>query len=174
MEENIINYTSDISRFSRLLLESTFKDEWTLFEEKQMMEHYLKTQQHRYENNFDFLIKNDFSNDELHKYKLPSALTQTVLENAIEHGGYQNNKGGKIEITIQKSNTQFEISIKNNKVGTDLNTVKKINSEPSRGLEITKQRMELHQKIHKTKTEFRFNKQENEVLVTFVLPLLNI
>lgn len=174
MEENIINYTSDISRFSRLLLESTFKDEWTLFEEKQMIEHYLKTQQHRYENNFDFLIKNDFSNDELHKYKLPSALTQTVLENAIEHGGYQNNKGGKIEITIQKSNTQFEISIKNNKVGTDLNTVKKINSEPSRGLEITKQRMELHQKIHKTKTEFRFNKQENEVLVTFVLPLLNI
>jgi tetratricopeptide (TPR) repeat protein len=174
MEENIINYTSDISRFSRLLLESTFKDEWTLFEEKQMIEHYLKTQQHRYENNFDFLIKNDFSNDELHKYKLPSALTQTVLENAIEHGGYQNNKGGKIEITIQKSNTQFEISIKNNKVGTDLNTVKKVNNEPSRGLEITKQRMELHQKIHKTKTEFRFNKQENEVLVTFVLPLLNI
>lgn len=174
MEENIINYTSDISRFSRLLLESTFKDEWTLFEEKQMIEHYLKTQQHRYENNFDFLIKNDFSNDELHKYKLPSALTQTVLENAIEHGGYQNNKGGKIEITIQKSNTQFEISIKNNKVGNDLNTVKKANNEPSRGLEITKQRMELHQKIHKTKTEFRFNKQENEVLVTFVLPLLNI
>ena len=174
LDESLINYTSDISRFSRLLLESTFKDEWTLFEEKQMIEHYLKTQQHRYENNFDFLIKNDFSNDELHKYKLPSALTQTVLENAIEHGGYQNNKGGKIEITIQKSNTQFEISIKNNKVGNDLNTVKKANNEPSRGLEITKQRMELHQKIHKTKTEFRFNKQENEVLVTFVLPLLNI
>ncbi|MBD3724641.1 MAG: histidine kinase, partial [Flavobacteriaceae bacterium] len=49
LDESLINYTSDISRFSRLLLESTFKDEWTLFEEKQMMEHYLKTQQHRYE-----------------------------------------------------------------------------------------------------------------------------
>lgn len=174
MEENIINYTSDISRFSRLLLESTFKDEWTLFEEKQMIEHYLKTQQHRYENNFDFLIKNDFSNDEIHKYKLPSALTQTVLENAIEHGGYQNTKGGKIEILIQKMNNQIEIRIKNNTVGSESSSSKKVNNEPSRGLEITKQRMELHQKIHKTKTEFRFNKQENEVLVTFVLPLLNI
>lgn len=173
MDESLINYTSDISRFSRLLLESTFKDEWTLFEEKQMIEHYLKTQQHRYENNFEFLLKNDFSNDELHKYKLPSALTQTVLENAIEHGGFQNNKGGKIEISIKKANNQFEICIKNNKIGTETTTNKKINNESSRGLEITKQRMELHQKIHKANTEFKFEIQGNEVLVTFVLPLLN-
>ncbi|MDK2772516.1 MAG: tetratricopeptide repeat protein [Flavobacterium sp.] len=173
LDESLINYTSDISRFSRLLLESTFKDEWTLFEEKQMMEHYLKTQQHRYENNFEFTISNNFSNDELHKYKLPSALTQTVLENAIEHGGYQNNNGGKIEISIQKMSNQFEIIIKNNKIGEEAISSKKVNNEPSRGLEITKQRMELHQKIHKTKTEFKFKMKENEVLVTFVLPLLN-
>lgn len=173
LDESLINYTSDISRFSRLLLESTFKDEWTLFEEKQMMENYLKTQQHRYENNFEFTISNNFSNDELHQYKLPSALTQTVLENAIEHGGYQNNKGGKIEIAIQKMNNQFEIIIKNNKIGDEINSTKKVNNEPSRGLEITKQRMELHQKIHKTNTDFKFEMYENEVLVTFVLPLLN-
>lgn len=173
LDESLINYTSDISRFSRLLLESTFKDEWTLFEEKQMMEHYLKTQQHRYENNFEFTISNNFSNDELHQYKLPSALTQTVLENAIEHGGYQNNNGGKIEISIQKMSNQFEIIIKNNKIGEEAISSKKVNNEPSRGLEITKQRMELHQKIHKTKTEFKFKMKENEVLVTFVLPLLN-
>jgi hypothetical protein len=174
LDESLINYTSDISRFSRLLLESTFKDEWTLFEEKQMMEHYLKTQQHRYEHNFEFSFTNEFTNEELHKYKLPSALTQTVLENAIEHGGYQNNKGGKIEILIQKMNNQFEIAIKNNKIGTETNSTKKVDNEPSRGLEITKQRMELHQKIHKTNTDFRFEMNENEVLVTFVLPLLNI
>ena len=173
LDESLINYTSDISRFSRLLLESTFKDEWTLFEEKQMIENYLKTQKHRYENNFQFTIKNNFSNEDMHAYKLPSALTQTVLENAIEHGGYQNNKGGKIEISIQKMNNQLEISIKNNKIGTDPNSTKKMNHEPSRGLEITKQRMELHQKINKTKTEFKFEMQQNEVLVTFVLPLLN-
>lgn len=173
LDESLINYTSDISRFSRLLLESTFKEEWTLFEEKQMMENYLKTQQHRYENNFEFTIFNNFSNDELNQFILPSALTQTVLENAIEHGGYQNNKGGKIEISIQKKNNQIEIVIKNNKVGSEKSSPKNLNNEPSRGLEITKQRIDLHQKIHKTKTEFRFNKQENEVLVTFVLPLLN-
>lgn len=172
MDESLINYTSDISRFSRLLLESTFKDEWTLFEEKQMMENYLKTQQHRYENSFEFNINNDFSSEDLHKYKLPSALTQTVLENAIEHGGYQNNKGGKINISIQKINNQFEIAIKNNKIGTEINSGKKTNKEPSRGLEITKQRMELHQKIHKIKTDFKFEMHEDEVLVTFVLPLL--
>lgn len=173
LDESLINYTSDISRFSRLLLESTFKDEWTLFEEKQMMENYLKTQQHRYENNFEFTISNNFSSDELHQYKLPSALTQTVLENAVEHGGYQNNNGGKIEISIQKMNNEFKIIIKNNKIGDESNSTKKVNNEPSRGLEITKQRMELHQKIHKTKTEFKFEMKENEVLVTFVLPLLN-
>jgi tetratricopeptide (TPR) repeat protein len=175
LDEKLIDYTSNISRFSRLLLESTFKDEWSLFEEKQMMENYLKTQLHRYEGNFKYAFTNTFSDNELRNYKIPSALTQTVLENAIEHGGYQNNENGIIEIMIDKnSNNELIIKIKNNIVGEDLKSTKKAENEPSRGLEITKQRMDLHSKIHKLPTHFDFTKNENVACITFTLPLLNL
>lgn len=173
MDENLINYTADISRFSRLLLESTFKDEWTLFEEKQMIINYLKTQAHRFNDAFTFHLEDQFTEHELNRYQLPSALTQTVLENAIEHSGFQQDKPGTIEVFFEK-NQQKELVIKviNTIVGEDNNGFKKHDNAPSRGLEITKQRLELHRKIHRQPTSFSFDKKDAKVCVTFTLPLL--
>ncbi|MEZ4839052.1 tetratricopeptide repeat protein [Flavobacterium sp.] len=173
MDENLINYTADISRFSRLLLESTFKDEWTLFEEKQMIINYLKTQAHRFNDAFAFHLEDQFTEHELNRYQLPSALTQTVLENAIEHSGFQQDKPGTIEVFFEK-NQQKELVIKviNTIVGEDHNGFKKHDNAPSRGLEITKQRLELHRKIHRQPTSFSFDKKDAKVCVTFTLPLL--
>jgi tetratricopeptide (TPR) repeat protein len=173
MDENLINYTADISRFSRLLLESTFKDEWTLFEEKQMIINYLKTQVHRFNDAFTFHLEDQFTEHELNRYQLPSALTQTVLENAIEHSGFQQDKPGTIEVFFEK-NQQKELVIKiiNTIVGEDNNGFKKHDNAPSRGLEITKQRLELHRKIHRQPTSFSFDKKDAKVCVTFTLPLL--
>lgn len=171
--ENLIDYTSNISRFSRLLLESTFKDEWSLHDEKQMMENYLKTQQYRLQNGFHYAIETNLKADDLHKLKIPSALTQTVLENAIEHGGFTNNsKDGLITILIHKTSDQIFISIKNNIVGEPILVNKKLNNEPSRGLHITKQRVVLHSKIYKKLANFKFYRQVNEVVVEFNLPII--
>ncbi|NJM79169.1 MAG: histidine kinase [Flavobacterium sp.] len=172
LDENLIDYTSNVSRFSRLLLESTFKDEWTLFEEKQMMENYLKTQLYRLEDGFDYNIDTNLQKEELHALKVPSALTQTALENAIEHGGFKNNSNGEIKVSILKNNDHIEIQIQNNILGHQIQTEKKMENEPSRGLEITKQRVELHSKIHKLPTDFSFTKNGDVALVTFTLPLL--
>jgi len=74
----------------------------------------------------------------------------------------------------KNSNNELIIKIKNNIVGEDLKSTKKAENEPSRGLEITKQRMDLHSKIHKLPTHFDFTKNENVACITFTLPLLNL
>lgn len=172
-DETLIDYTSNISRFSRLLLESTFRDEWSLYEEKQMMENYLKTQQYRLQGGFQYQITSTLNSEELHKLKIPSAITQSVLENAIEHGGFKNNsKEGKINIYIDKIENQLLIIIKNNIIGEPITISKKLNNEPSRGLDITKQRMLLHSKIYRKLAGFKFSQLQNEVKVEFNLPIL--
>ncbi|WP_411767040.1 histidine kinase [Winogradskyella sp. A3E31] len=172
--EKLINYTSSISRFSRLVLESTFKDEWSLNDEKNMIENYLSIQQHRLENSFQYYIDSNIDQNELLHSKIPSAITQTVLENAIEHGGYSNsNKHGKIEILFSSKNNQLLISIKNNILDEVLeNSVEKRPDSPSRGLQITKQRIELHSKLYNRAANFNFIKKENEAEVVFQLPVL--
>ena len=174
-DENLIDYTSNISRFSRLILESTFKDEWSLYEEKQMMENYLKTQQYRLQNGFNYSIVSNLKIEEFHKIKIPSAITQSVLENAIEHGGFKNNSNeGKIDVFIDKKDNQLLITIKNNIIGQPINISKKLNNEPSRGLDITKQRIMLHSKIYKKIADFRFSQLQNEVKIEFELPIVYI
>lgn len=172
--EKLINYTSSISRFSRLVLESTFKDEWSLNEEKNMIENYLSIQQHRLENSFEYHIESNINNKDLHYLKIPSAITQTVLENAIEHGGYLNtHKKGKINIVMSSLKDQLLISIKNNILDEDLvNSIEKRHDSPSRGLQITKQRIELHSKLYNRAANFNFIKKENEAEVIFQLPVL--
>ncbi|WP_191858988.1 tetratricopeptide repeat protein [Hanstruepera ponticola] len=172
-DESLIDYTSNISRFSRSLLESTFKDEWTLFEEKQMMENYLKTQQYRLQNSFYYSIETNIKVEELHKLKIPSAITQSVLENAIEHGGFNNiDTNGFITILINRTNDIINISIKNNILGQLVSINKKLDHDTSRGLDITKQRIALHSKIYKKIADFKFYKTDNEAIVEFKLPLV--
>lgn len=173
LDENLINYTSNISRFSRLLLESTFTDEWSLFEEKQMMENYLKTQLYRLENSFDFTLENSIASEDLQHLKIPSALTQTVLENAIEHGGFSKQNNGKIEIKISKTIEQVNISIQNTIFEIPTLSTSNNTTETSRGLDITRQRLELHGKIHHLKTDFNFSKDDKNALVIFKLPLIS-
>lgn len=181
-DEDLINYTSSIARFSRLLLESTYKDEWTLYEEKQLMENYLKTQQYRLKNSFEFYIDNQIPSEDLQHLNIPSVLTQTVLENALEHGGYNalaalnidgQNKG-KIDISISKTADKIVLSIKNNILqNTAKETVeKRTKEEPARGMEIIQQRIALHQKIHKKPAQFSISMQPSETLVIFELPLI--
>ncbi|PQJ74493.1 tetratricopeptide repeat protein [Polaribacter gangjinensis] len=173
--EHLIDFTSNISRFSRLLLESTFKDEWTLFEEKQMIENYLKTQQYRLQNGFQFHITSTLKLEEFHKIKIPSAITQAALENAIEHGGFKSDSNdGIINIHFTIINNQLLITINNNIIGEPIPFSKKLNNEPSRGLDITKQRINLHSKIYKSLASFNFIHLKNEVKVEFYLPIISI
>ena len=172
--EKLINYTSSISRFSRLILESTFKDEWSLNEEKSMIENYLNIQQHRLENSFHYHIESNMNNKELQYLKVPSAITQTVLENAIEHGGYSKpHKKGEINVVISSCDDQLFISIKNNILDENLEPpIEKRQNSPSRGLQITRQRIELHSKLYNKTANFNFIKNDNEAEVVFQLPVL--
>lgn len=173
-DENIVNYTSNISRFSRLMLESTFNEEWSLSQEIQIIENYLKTQQFRLENNFQYELVSNVSKEQMLQLKIPSVITQIAIENAIEHGNYSKNNIGQIHISIEQKIETILITIKNN-IFENLNlNAKNLKSETSRGLEITKQRLILHSKIHKKVSEFNFKKQEGIAIVTFELPIIHI
>ena len=66
----------------------------------------------------------------------------------------------------------MHITIKNNIIGEPITITKKLNNEPSRGLDITKQRMLLHSKIYKQLADLKFSQLQNEVKVEFNLPII--
>lgn len=173
-DENIVNYTSNISRFSRLMLESTFNEEWSLNQEIQIIENYLKTQQFRLENNFQYQLESNLSKEQMLQLKIPSVITQIAIENAVEHGNFSKNNIGLIHIAIEQKNEAILITIKNN-IFENLNSnTKKLKTDTSRGLEITRQRLILHSKIYKKNSNFNFTKLENTAVSTFELPILYI
>lgn len=171
-DENIVNYTSNISRFSRLMLESTFNEEWSLNQEIQIIENYLKTQQFRLENNFQYELVSNVSKEQMLQLKIPSVITQIAVENAVEHGNFSKNNIGQIHISVEQKKQTILLTIKNNIFENTKLTTKKLKSEASRGLEITQQRLTLHSKIHKKVSKFNFITHENTAITTFELPIL--
>lgn len=173
MDEMMIDYISGISRFSRKVLESSFRDEWSLQDELQMIDNYIRIQSSRMPGVFCFTQNVDFVNGEISQIKIPSVIIQPLLENAIEHGGYNLSQKGEIVLDVTHSSNQLIISLTNNKFERVSKVNKRELSEPSRGLEILEKRLMLHARLNKRTYLFDLNIDDPEkVIVKISLPLI--
>lgn len=172
-DENLINHVSSVSKLTRYILESTFIEEWTLAEEIQLIYLYIESQQYRLKNNFDFNFKIELDQESLGTYTIPSAITQIPLENAIIHGGYDKKHGGKIELVLTKVEQQISITISNNILVSVTNKIIQTPKKSiSRGLELTKKRIETHCKIHRAKGNISILLEEEKAQVDMLLPIV--
>jgi len=120
MDNDIEGSNRFISNFSKLIrqtLEFSEKNEITLKEELDYLETYLKLEQERFENKFNFNIRvpQDFEDG---NFYLPPLILQPIIENAVRHGVRgRNDKAGLIEIEAEKRNGCVLISIKDNGPG---------------------------------------------------------
>lgn len=167
----IADLLSMYSRIMRMTLESTYEDLISIEQEIEYIRMYLSLQQFRTGNGFVFSIETaaDIEPDEMH---LPGMIIQPFIENAIEHGFGNLNREGKIDIRFTRREQMICITVTDN--GTGIRGKQQTENHKSRATEITRDRLFLLNKKHKTNARFEIrNNEGNEgTTVEILLPEL--
>ncbi len=138
-------YLSQFAEMIRMILEFSRKDYITLDAELKFLEHYLKLQQLRFDNKFDYQLVIDKEID-TETTLLPPMMAQPFIENAIEHGIFYKTGKGNINVTFNKNNKELEYIIEDNGIGLTASKKLKSYTEPkheSLAMTITGERMQV-------------------------------
>jgi LytS/YehU family sensor histidine kinase len=155
------------SSLMRSVLENSTKELVTLEEEERTIYDYLKLEQIRTNNMFDYdihispTIEKEFE-------MIPPMLIQPFIENSIKHGIADIQTRGHIDINIEKENNLYSVTVIDNGGGFDID---KMNKKKSYALKIFNQRL---QNIYNIKdSSFVIEKPDNNIgtKVSFKIPV---
>lgn len=156
MEANI--YLSKFARLLRMTLDYSDKREISLADEINMLEHYLSLEALRFTNKFEYTI--DVAPDlDIYEIKIPPMLLQPFIENSIKHGLLPKKGDASliVQFKMQNDNTLY-CKVEDNGIGRvqreKLKEKSKI-SHVSKGIKITKNRLELLNQIRNKPAEIR-------------------
>ncbi|MFJ7951497.1 ATP-binding protein [Lysinibacillus sp. NPDC096418] len=93
--------------------------------ELELVRSYLYIEQQR----FEHLLKIEWDIDENIEIDIPPISLQTLVENAVNHGVLKQENGGTVRILIKDCITYVEISVIDNGVGIDANTLAELLSD---------------------------------------------
>ncbi len=142
-------YLSSFAKLVRKNLDSSLVNEIYLDEEIERIDLYLKLEQMRFQDKFNYSINVD-ELIEPQTLKIPSMLLQPFIENSIWHGILPSNRHGTITIDAIKETDKLIINIIDDGIGIDKSLADKkdkIQHHASKGMELTKGRIELVSKI---------------------------
>jgi tetratricopeptide (TPR) repeat protein len=168
------DYISDFAIMSRSQLESSRKEFVPLDFELGMLNSYLRLQQLRFNNNFEFNIVNNLD-DNKKEYLIPSMILQPFVENAIEHG-VRLLKGRKGIITIHCSKSEennIMIKISDNGVGLGSSAVNTHTGFNSVSTDIIRERIDVLKKSYNINIGLNIsnNEEGNGVLIVLTIPM---
>jgi len=158
------------SKLMRQTLESTFDELIVIEKEIEFLKEYLKLQQLRSPNKFeyDFIIDEEL---DASKINLPAMILQPFIENAIEHGFKSIEYMGKLKVSFIEAGDLLKITIEDNGVGLKQEKIDK--NHISRATQITKDRLFLLNKLHKGKAGFEIRENApTGIVIEIVLPLI--
>jgi LytS/YehU family sensor histidine kinase len=115
-EKSANKYLSDFSKLMRSVMENSKHDFVTLQSEIEIITLYLKLEQSRFSDKFDYSF-NISQIIETENYFVPPMLIQPFIENAIWHGLRYRNDKGFLNITIDKENHSLRVIIEDNGIG---------------------------------------------------------
>lgn len=118
MEANV--YLVALSKYIRDVLELNRQEFVTLDDKINAIENYLKLQQMRYENVFDYKININIQSEDL---LIPPMIIQPFIENSIEHGFKNIDYKGFLEIDIEEREKQLYIKILDNGSGKGVDSM---------------------------------------------------
>lgn len=168
-------YLGELSTLIRRILENSEKDLIPLAEELFVCETYIKLEQKRFENKFEYIIEMDESIDGI---IIPPLLLQPFVENAIWHGLLHKESGGLLCIHVLRENdTKAVISIRDNGVGRANREAKNQSAvkQESLGINLTMKRIAINNfliddtislVIHDLKDEITKKSNGTEVVIT--------
>jgi signal transduction histidine kinase len=130
--ENASGYLSDFSRLTRIVLQSSAMESISLETEIELLTKYLKLEQLRLNNSFDFVIEpSNFP--EADEIKIPPMMVQPFVENAIKHG-MPADKKGMVKIIINEKSGYITFVIEDNGRGLNINKTQSSHVSMSTGI----------------------------------------
>ncbi|MNU65897.1 Sensor histidine kinase YpdA [compost metagenome] len=163
---------TSFARLVRSILQHSSKDSIPLSEELNWLRDYIRLQQLRFTDSFNYTIEIDeqLSSDNV---LLPPMLIQPFIENAIEHGFPDSGKSGELHVSYKKIGEEVEIRISDNGNGfsTDNNRVRGEKKHESLAIQITEKRINLLNKKRKGAFKFEINSKPKEgTTILFSIP----
>ncbi|MDG1476094.1 MAG: histidine kinase [Vicingaceae bacterium] len=165
-------YLSDFSRLMRDVMENSQEDFIPLSKEIDILEVYLKLENHRFKDKFDYSFTVDKSintEDSL----IPPMLIQPYIENAVWHGLRYKEEKGFLKVDISQKGNDIVITIEDDGIGRKKSQeIKTENqkSQQSTGIKNIDSRLKIIEDIFKTKLDVTIedtNKvQESGTIVT--------
>ena len=149
--EDANQYLAKFSLLIRQVLNFSSKSLVTLREELELTQLNIQLEQLRFDKGFRYiLIIGD--NIDLSKTFIPPLIFQPIVENAIWHGllPIKEEVDKILQITINAEENSLIISIEDNGVGRKFNKPDITNNRESKGIEITKQRIENLNQLYKS------------------------
>jgi len=148
-------YLSDFSRLMRDVMENSQEDFISLAKEIDILEVYLKLENHRFKDKFDYSFTVDKSIN-IEDASIPPMLIQPYIENAVWHGlRYKEEKGFlKVDISQQKNN--IIVTIEDNGIGRKKSQELKTEnqkSQQSTGIKNINSRLKIIEEVFKTKLD---------------------
>lgn len=158
-EEDALVFLDDFSTLFRKILNNSRQRMIPLRQELDALELYIKLEQKRLYNSFDFkkIISPDLDVDFI---SVPPMLLQPFIENCIWHGIMNKEEGkGEIILSIEESTKSIKYKIEDNGVGRRKAAQlkkRKNNTHPSLGNKLIKDRIDLLKEIDKHHISFEF------------------
>jgi tetratricopeptide (TPR) repeat protein len=114
--DEIEHLVKNLSTMYRNLLELSDSKLITIQAELNIINSYLEIEKSRLKDHLEYSISVDKT---LLNCKIPPLIIEPAVENAVEHGICKNEKGGRLELTIEKAEQFIRISVKDNGLGFD-------------------------------------------------------
>ena len=145
-------YLNHFSRLVRLILQHSRSAYVNLKDELESLELYIKLEQMRFRNAFEYeIVLKDYLVAE--NYEIPPMLIQPFVENAIWHGLNYKETGGKVKVEVEESEDMLICVIEDNGIGRKaaaaIRASKKIKRK-SMGMGITAERIEIINNLYQT------------------------
>lgn len=143
-------YIDHFSKLIRSILQNSRKSLIPLSDELEALNLYIKIEQLRFENAFEYQL-NVAKEIDVDYIMIPPLIIQPYVENAIWHGLLHLDKKGKLTLDIEAKRDVINIIIEDNGIGRaqsqKIQGVRKSHKE-SLGLKLTKERMLISESLH--------------------------
>jgi two-component system sensor histidine kinase YesM len=171
-------YLTSYSNLMRNMMENSNKDFISLDKEVEQLKKYLDLEHLRFQDKFDFEITVDEALD-AERVFVPNMIIQPHLENSIWHGLRYLDTKGFLSLRFELKHGKVIVTIEDNGIGlTKSRELKTTNQKiyESRGLNNTKERIDLLNELYKKNISFEILEKTGEekgTIVEIVFPLID-
>lgn len=162
-------FLTSFSKLTRRILSQSEHDHISLAEEMETLNLFLKLEQIRMKNKFDYQIQ---VSDDLdpENIEIPSMLIQPLAENAVWHGVANATGTGKIKINFTREKDRLCISVEDN--GPGFKNKPKNKNHKSQGLGITESRIARFNNTKPGAAQFQFTSLNPGLRISFSIPYM--